>query len=170
MEWISGREFRPELMPRRGELTAWGLTLAAGVAWLALRAGGRSVLAIIPIFGVFLFVAALLISLTNWVDRHTVLRLDRQGIAFDNGIRRVTLGWDEIQEVRVFPGVWSKQVRVQGKTTHFLFNMLAEVKRRGATQGRVGFAQGEDILNEIVRSANLHSGDPATSGDYYYRP
>ena len=96
------REFRPELLSRRGEWTAWALMLAASVGmWFLNRSG------YIPtwawIFWFFLLFSGVSISLGNWLDRSTVIWLEADGIRFKNGLRRVRLGWSEVQKVAVLP-------------------------------------------------------------------
>lgn len=44
-----------------------------------------------------------------------------------------------------------------GKSSHFSFNTLGEVQFRGELRGRTGFAQGEAILDSVIRSAGLLS-------------
>ncbi len=114
-------EFRPELMPRRGEINAWLLTAAAALGLFFLN----QTLDIVPgwawIFCAFLAFSALSISFGNWMDRKTRVRLDADGISFENGLRRVRLGWPEVQKVAVLPARWGKSVQVLGEKSHFGF-------------------------------------------------
>lgn len=89
------------------------------------------------------------------MDRRTRLTLFPDGVAYENGLQRVRLGWDEIEMVRVQPGRWGRTVQVIGKSSHFSFNTLGEVKFRGELRGRTGFAQGDYILEIVIRSARL---------------
>lgn len=41
------------------------------------------------------------------------------------------------------------------QSSHFSFNTLGEVKFRGELRGRTGFAQGDYILEIVIRSAGL---------------
>lgn len=148
--------FTPELLPRRGEWNAWIFALAATVGVVIIQTW-----AIVPswawFFVAFLYFSALSISLGNWMDRHTRLTLFPDGVAYENGLRRARLGWDEIQTVRVLPARWGRTVQVIGKSSHFSFNTLGEVQFRGELRGRTGFAQGEAILDSVIRSAGLLS-------------
>jgi hypothetical protein len=101
------------------------------------------------------------ISLGNWMDRHTALRLEPGGLAYQNGLRHVRLKWEEIQRVRVLPAAWGKKVQVFGRHTYFAFNTLGEVKVQGKMMGRVGFAAGDQILEQILRSADLRPVQPS---------
>lgn len=146
--------FTPELLSRRGEWNAWVFALAATVGLFTIQAW-----AIVPswawFFVAFLYFSALSISLGNWMDRRARLRIFRDGIAYENGLRRARLTWDEIKQARVSPARWGQTVQVIGESTHFSFNTLGEVKFRGELRGRTGFAQGDAILDLIIRSAGL---------------
>ena len=48
--------------------------------------------------------------------------------------------------------------------------MLGEVKYRGEIKGRVGFVEGESILQEILESSGLQENDQNENGRYYARP
>lgn len=168
------QEFRPELIPRRGELIAWGSALLVGGAWFVVKqiTGSASLLA--PILFIPLLLAALSISLGNWMDRHTVLCLDAEGVSYSNGLRHVQLAWDQIQQVRVLPAAWGKKVQVFGKQSYFGFFTLGEVRAQGRALGRTGIAAGESALQRILESAQLHqvgslSPDQGQEGVYYVR-
>ncbi len=146
--------FTPELLSRRGEWNAWIFAFAATVGLVIIRAW-----AIVPswvwFFVAFLYFSAFAISLGNWMDRRTRLTLFPDGVAYENGLRRARLVWDEIQKVRVLPARWGQTVQVIGKSSYFSFNTLGEVKFRGELRGRTGFAQGDAILDIVIRSAEL---------------
>ena len=144
------RTYKPELLPRRGEIVAWILT---GLGWLGVillvSFGVTWYWAIL--FPTLLLLSALSISFGNWMDRHTVLQLDQAGVAFENGVRRVRFQWGEIVEVQVIPAVWGETIHVVGQSAHFRFNTLGEVKYQGEVRGRTGFAQGRDIFQTILK-------------------
>jgi hypothetical protein len=171
---LEAAEFRPELISRRGEAIAWAGALLVGGAWLALILSGNGVNLLVPLLAIPLLLAALSISLGNWMDRHTRLRLDEDGIIFQNRLRNVQMKWAEIQQVRVFPAQWSKKVQVVGENAHFSFLTLGEVKFGHEVKGRVGFAAGETILKRILENSDLHEihragPDQQQSGYYYAR-
>jgi hypothetical protein len=148
--------YHPELISRRGEAIAWTGVLLVAAGWVVLRLYGQPVPFMLPLLGVPLLLAALGISLGNWMDRHTVLRLEPGGLTYHNGLRHVRLKWVEIQRVRVLPAAWGKKVQVFGRQAYFAFNTLGEVIVQGRTLGRVGFAAGDQILDQILRNADLH--------------
>ena len=108
------REFRPELIPRKGEWTAWILAIIASSVWLTLRWRLLDVPVAALIFVAFLLLSASSISLGNWVDRKTVLSLSPAGVSFRNGLRNVSLKWDQIRELRVLPDRWGERVHIWG--------------------------------------------------------
>lgn len=146
--------YHPELLPRQGEINAWGLALLASLGMAALAWRGQ-----IPswtwFFIAFLYFSAASISLGNWVDRHTRLILTPQGVFFENGLRKVALAWADFQQVRVLPARWGKTVQLMAATGHCEFSTLGEVQFRGELRGRTGFSQGETLLREILDRAGL---------------
>lgn len=162
------REFRPELISRRGEWTAWALALAASLGMWFLNRGGY-----IPIwawiFWAFLLLSGVSISLGNWLDRNSVIWLEKDGIRFENGLRRVRLRWPEIQKVAVLPSRWGKSVQVIGEKSHFRFKTLGEVKFQGEVRGRTGFPHGQEILDVILREAGLKLVEESNNAYYYAR-
>ena len=160
-------ELRPELISRRGESTAWGLMLIVSLTMGLIHWR----LGVIPtaawIFWGFLVFAALSTSLGNWMDRKTVLRVDGERVSFENGVRHVSLGWQEIQNVNVIPLRWGKSVQVIGNGAHFEFRTLGEVQYQGEVRGRLGFAEGEAILRHILKETGLPLSKEE-KGRYYY--
>ena len=164
---ISPQEFRPEPLSRKGEVTAWVLALLVGSAWLVLFLTRNPVFAGLPILEGFLLLAGLGISLSNWMDRHTILRLLPSGVIFDNGLRHAELNWNQIRQVQVFPSNWGKKVRVIGENSHFDFRTLGEVKVHGNVKGRMGFAHGQMILKRIIEAADLKRVESSDSGENF---
>jgi hypothetical protein len=171
-------EFHPERIPARGERVAWTLAIVTGLTWLVLRWRLPQVPLAALILFLFLLLAALSISFSNWIDRNTVLRLSDEGIAFRNGLRDVTLTWDQIREVRSLPDRWGRRVQVIGerqdtqanRRTSFEFRTLGEVTYQGEVKGRMGFTQGEEILETILSSCGLQEKNKNEGVRYYARP
>jgi len=162
------REFRPELLSRRGERTAWALALAAGLGMWFLNRSGH-----IPtwawIFWVFLLFSGVSITLGNWLDRKTIIWLETDGVRFENGLRRVRLSWEEVQKVAVLPARWGKSVQVIGEKSHFGFKTLGEVQFQGELRGRTGFPGGQVILDVILRETGLELVEESNNAYYYAR-
>ena len=162
-------EFRPLLIPRRGEFYAWISVILVAVFWLLLNFNGNPTFVLVPLAGAGLLLAALLISLGNWVDRHTLISLDSDGIFFSNGLRKVRLIWQDVTQVRVLQTNWGKRVQVYGGNAYFTFRTLGEVNMMGKTQGRMGFENGDQILRQIILSSGLGISDRNGEGYYYVR-
>jgi hypothetical protein len=181
---VKEQEYRPERISRRGEAFAWGAALLVVAAGLVLYASGNPIGWLIPFLGAFLAAAGAGISLGNWMDRKTRLRLEPGGISYTNGLRRVRFRWEQIDQVRVLPAPWGKKVQVFGERApgqglpregaYFAFTTLGEVKMQGRTLGRVGFVEGGFILMTILEQAGLHLArrediDHQGSREYYSR-
>lgn len=163
------RAHRPKLISRRGELIAWATALMVLAAWFILRQSGQPLPPVVPILAILLLLAALSISLGNWMDRHTYVRLENGGITFNNGLRHVHFTWDQIKRVEVTPSKWGKKVQVLGDEAHFGFRTLGEVEAYGKTIGSVGFENGEWILEHILEHSDLQAMYQQESGHYYAR-
>jgi hypothetical protein len=163
------REYRPELIPRRGEMIAWTGFLAVGVVWLVLYLTDQRVIFVIPAMFAILFISAFLISLGNWIDRRTVIRIGAEGIEFQNGIRKVRLAWEDVNEIYVVPSRWGNRVQVSSPSNTFAFHTLGEVRMHGELKGRMGFEMGEEILRQMVLKSGLQIVDRQGEGYYYAR-
>jgi hypothetical protein len=162
------RTYRPELLPRQGERNAWLFALLASLALGLLHQQG-----VVPVFSwifvIFLLLSAMSISLGNWMDRRTALRLAADGVSFENGLRSVSLSWTQINEVRIHPTRWGEKIQVLGEQSHFSFNTLGELQFNGKNRTKVGFAQGQEILKEILRASGLTKKQKNDQYAYYSR-
>lgn len=165
---VENQEFTPERMSRRGEYTAWGMALLTAGAWIILDLASRPLPGGFRTLAVFLVVLALGISLSNWMDRRTSLQLGPEGVHFNNGLRNVTLDWGDIRRVEVLPGGWGKKVRVIGSSAYFEFRTLGEVRVQGDVKGRMGFPEGDKILQTILQKGGLHLVEETSGGARYY--
>lgn len=165
---MENQEFTPERLSRRGEYTAWGMALLTAAAWIILDLAGRPLPGGFRTLAIFLVVLALGISLSNWMDRRTSLQLRPEGVHFVNGLRNVTLPWGDIRRVEVLPGGWGKKVRVFGSQAYFEFRTLGEVRVQGDVKGRMGFPEGDQILQAILQGAHLHLVEETSGGARYY--
>jgi len=164
---VNVEEYRPQTIPRRGELLAWCGAILLSLVWLGLIYRGQRVLPVIPILSIFFILTAASISLGNWVDHNTRIQLSEDGIRFYNGLRNVNLKWKQIEEVHLSPSQLGTKVQVYGANARFSFRTLAEVKVDGESRGQFGFKNGEKILRQIILNSNLDIIDKP-DGDYYY--
>jgi hypothetical protein len=165
----SSIDMRPELISRQGEKVAWSVAALTIGAWVILAVMGSPVHPALKVMAILLTLCGAIISLGNWMDRHTQLRLTPEGIEFTNGLRHVQLRWDEIQRVEIFPSSWGDKVSVLGMRSYFSFRTLGEVKAQGKIQGRMGFARGDEIRRQILEKASLKQVNKPGSGYNYSR-
>lgn len=162
----AAREFHPELISRRGEATAWILGITALVAWIILLAGGYPIFWGLPVVAVILLLAAMSISLGNWMDRQSMIKITSSGIIFKNGVRNTELNWDQIQQVKIFKHKWGDKVHVIGDQSHFSFRKFGEVKVGSEVKGSMGFKDGDEILRTVLDSSHLREIEH--DEEYYY--
>jgi hypothetical protein len=53
------------------------------------------------------------------------------------------------------PARWGTSVQVIGSQAHFSFSTLGEMEFQGKVRGKIGFSEGQEILDEIIRLAGL---------------
>ena len=163
------RIYKSELLPRKGEYTAWALASASVLGLFFLKIAGIFYIWAIIFVGL-LFFSAIAISLGNWMDRHTQIRLHTDGVSFTNGLRKVHFTWDEIERVLSFPARWGRKVYVIGAKAHFEFKTLGEVEYQGEIQGKTGFTEGAAIMAEIINASGLTVETVEGSQKAYTRP
>lgn len=166
------REFTPERIPVRGEITGWSVAIVILATATILRLADSRWANLGLILAVVFILSAASISFGNWMDRKTVLRLSRDGISYANGVRHTDLRWNEVQAVRVLPAPFeAREVQVVGETAqgkaHFEFRTLGKVNYQGQERGRTGFTEGEFILETILRTAHLQPA-PSDNPSYSY--
>jgi hypothetical protein len=166
----STKIFRPTPGSRQGERNAWILAGFAIIIELVLFWRSGSIPGWMTLLSIFLLLSAILISVSNWMDRKTTLVLDLKGVAFRNGLRNVQLNWDRIERVHVLSDRWGQRVLVSSPDANFNFRTLSEVKLRGKVGGQMGFPEGEAILEEILQSSGLNLTKDNDQGQYYARP
>jgi len=157
------------MVSRRGELITWVLALIslATLVFLWVQTVGVSIWQIA--FTGLMVLAAASSSLSNWMERKTVLTLKSESIHFRNGLRDVSLNWDAIQELQVFPSRFGKRVNVIGDQSHFNFRTMVEITQRSGIRSVMGFAQGEFIIQQIIKNSNLNETGKDEKGSYYAR-
>lgn len=165
----SPQVYFPEVLSRRGEFTAWILFCLVLVGGLVLRLRTGSISYAVIFLGVFLLLSGFSISLGNWMDRHTYIEIKPGGIEFANGLRFSDLEWLEIFHVEIHPSSWGDKVHVRGVKSHFAFRTLGEVRVNQEIKGRMGFKDGDKILEVIIERSNLTEVEHSKPGKYYER-
>ncbi len=161
--------YRPELIPTRGEWIAWGLTAVCVITWGIIRWQTGSVPLGVTIFTLVFLLAALSIRLSNWMDRHTKITLDEAAVRFENGLRKSTIRWEDVNEVRVIPARWGQRIQVLAEHDNFEFRTMGEVTYQGEVRGRMGFKEGNEILDTILKRSDLQKQTIEDEIRYYYR-
>lgn len=161
--------YKPELISRRGEFTIWGCAVLVFIGWMILTLKDIRIPASVPFLWFFLVIAGLAVTLGNWMDRRTLLSLDSNCVRFTNGLRKVTLEWEDINKIFVYPSKWGKKVHVIGNTGHFFFRTLGEVKILEEVKGRMGFSEGDKILKFLLDQTSLVLLNSSEARYYYSR-
>jgi hypothetical protein len=163
------RIYYPEMLSRRGEITVWVLFVIVLLTGLVLKLNGRAVPYAVAFLGLFFLLAGLAVSLGNWMDRRTFIKLTPGSIEFSNGLRHVELEWQEIDQLEVYPSKWGDKVHVRGPESHFAFRTMGEVKMNQEVKGRMGFEEGDKILEVLVERSKLRKVEQSEPGEYYVR-
>jgi hypothetical protein len=166
----STRVFHPEKISRRGEAITWSLAAVSLATLIFLRSQGAGVSLWQMAFVLVMLLAAAGSTLSNWMDRETSLTLKPEGLHFKNGLRDVSMTWDEVQTVSVFPSRFGSRVNVAGVLGHFNFRTMVETTTRRGTHSVMGFAQGAFILQQILKNSDLEVSSQSDKGRYYARP
>lgn len=153
---------------RKGELTAWLLTILTVAALVVMRSSGWDTPWMGVVFAAFFVLASVLTSFGNWVERRTEIRLDDEGVSFGNGLREERLPWEEVRQVRVTAGKMGQRVEVIGENGYFSFKTLGELTWKGQVRERVGFEAGTAILETIVAAAGLKEQARRIADGYSY--
>ncbi|MEN8241285.1 MAG: hypothetical protein ABFS17_05150 [Chloroflexota bacterium] len=171
MENLSTKhEYKPLLVPRRSEFTAWGLTLILTLVLILSSLEGRGKVGGVLLL-VFLVLSSATMSIGNWIDRKTYLRIGEQAVSYFNGAREVSLPWKDISRVEIFPGKFGDKIIVSSAEKSFRFQALGKISMSEKVTGQVGFEQGTQILETILEKTGLDMADrkPAEGYEYYSR-
>lgn len=117
---------------------------------------------------VFFGLSAVVMTFGNWVDRRTILHLDREKIRFENGLSNAEILWSGIERLEVHQDKISKKVFVFGAHAHFAFRIWGEVVMSEKVRGGVGFEQGNVILETITHKTGLVKNPAENDPSVYY--
>jgi hypothetical protein len=117
---------------------------------------------------VFFGLSALVMSVGNWVDRNTVLKIGQNGVSYFNGAREVSLGWRKISRVEVVPTRFGDRIIVSSEEAAFRYQSLGKISMSEKISGQVGFEEGAHILETILKQAGLSVLPRQTDRGYYY--
>jgi hypothetical protein len=161
---------RPILMSRRVEAFTWLFAAVLFVTWWVLQSNRAAYAGTAVMLFAFTLFAASGISLSGWMDRRSSIRLDGGGIFFQNGLRRVGLKWNEIEQIRVLDArAGSKRVQVLGPRSFFEFRTLTRFTLNGRESARSGYEEGERVLGILLEKTGLIKTDSSSAHVYYAR-
>lgn len=147
---VHTREYRPAPVSRKNELVSWGVAFLLISSVVLTSMQGQAVPLAITVLTVFVGLAAVVISFGNWMERKTILVVATGHIHYQNGVRRATLAWDQIQQILVDEDRLSKKVTIIGEQAHFRFRLLSEPRYKGEVRGQFGFEEGDEIMRIIT--------------------
>jgi hypothetical protein len=163
-------EFHPVQTSRRVEIGTWVLAAVLFATWWVLQVNQAAFAGTAVMLFAFTLFAAFGISLSGWMDRRSVIRLDRSGVFFQNGLRRLELAWDQVEQIRVLKAqAGSKRVQVLGPRAYFEFRTLATIRLNGQERARSGYEEGERILEMLLDQTGLTESETSSAHVYYAR-
>ncbi|HJS28305.1 MAG TPA: hypothetical protein VJ768_01695 [Anaerolineales bacterium] len=159
-EALEQKEYRPVSVSRRSELTAWGIFAVLASVVVLFRGRGQIVPLPITILAVFFLLSALVISFGNWMERRTSLRIEPDRLFYSNGVRKVSLSWDEIREIRLGEDRLSNKVYIYGESAQFQIRLQSEPRFDREEHRLYGFREGDEILRAISERSGKNPVKP----------
>ena len=154
LDQVAG-DHQPIQSNRRGELLAWLSTLGAAIgslllAWRTGQMPGLAVTAVI-LFGAI----AMLISFGNWVERNTKLQLTKERIRYRSPLRKESLSWDDVHELRVSKSKQGWRIQVVGESGSFHYQSQGRLQFADIDSMELGVASGLLIAAFIRKQSKL---------------
>ena len=150
-----GKTYRPAPVDRRGERVGWllSLALAGGLLLLQRFSGGIAWLGLV--FLALLVALAALVSIGNWLEAGTSIRIDAQAIEERTPLRSVRLGWGEVDEMWTWPASRGWRILLRGTGGQILFRTGERMSFPRGAELRLGFPEGEQMAGVVRRAARL---------------
>jgi hypothetical protein len=147
--------FRPAPVDRRGEGVAWllSLALAGGLFLLRRLSGGVPWLGLV--FLALLVALAALVSIGNWLEARTSIRIDGDGIEERTPLRSVRLAWGEVAELWAWPASLGWRILVRGAGGQILFRTGERMSSPRGAELRLGFPEGERMAAHVRSASRL---------------
>jgi hypothetical protein len=162
------QEYKPVLISRRSEFTAWLITICLVLLLVFYQPVGvifSGAVLMLVVIGL----SAVMISLGNWLDRHSSIQISAEGVEYSNGITQTALKWGEIRRVEVLRGQFGDKIWVSGENDSFRFQPLGTMSMNEKFTQQVGFEGGDQILETILKQTGFAGGSPQqTDSGYYY--
>ena len=149
------KRYLPNAVSRRSEVVSWGIALLLiGVA-AVFQVQSQSVPTAISILAIFFFLASIVISFGNWMERSTFMVVGEDRIYYQNGVRKVALGWNEIKEIELREDRLGKKITILAEAGHFQFRLLSAPRFEGEVRSEFGFQPADEIMREITSRTGL---------------
>jgi hypothetical protein len=162
IELVHAENFRPPKLPLRGAILAWGSTglLAIAVALRVWRTSQFDCMAN-ALLSFFLF-AAMLITLSRWIDTRTEITADLTSIAYRSPFRAVELDWSKIDEIRSIQAGHAWRVSVHSSGSAFSFRVSESSQASTSVASILALPRGAYLTQIICTMAHL--GAPENQG------
>lgn len=168
LDLSTDRVYKPVQNSRKPEIYAWLLFVAITTLLVAIPNSGFLRIAGILLMIFFLF-SAIAMSIGNWMNRNTKLKLTQQGVVFENALQTVDMGYKNISRVEVHSRRVNDKIIVVGDNERsFGFDLYNEIFLNNKSGGAVGFRDGELILETILYYAELDKSRKKQAEGYYY--
>jgi hypothetical protein len=153
---------QPEPIPPNGEIIAWILLLIfAGASGLLLKLG-RAIPLLLVVSTIGMLLMALAIRFSRWLERHSFIELKPDGIRYSSPIRKTELVWSGINKLVASRAGNGWRIFVFGEMDRFHFQTATSMQGLGGRQAVTGYAEGAEIVAQILRYADL--GPPVSDG------
>lgn len=159
---------KPEAGSRRPEALSWAFAVVLfGILFFmrpelqALRFGAWAL-------GLFFGFSGAVMTLGNWLERNTSMRLNLQEIALVRPLQTLGMKWDEVDRVDVMTKSNARRVFVQGRGVKFSFRPATRVEIRGKIRDEYGFLESEKIIETILTMAKISEIRHDLVNGYYY--
>ena len=163
-EYQFPRKYAQRPGSRQGEIIAWMLFifLALVTVFLSSRTGLNTWYLI---FDLFFLLSAILVSFGNYVNRSTRMVLTEDNIKFFNGIRKIQMAWEQIDEVLEVPSRMGPKIWIIGNGKRIAFQKNSVIKWKEEIRDRIGFEESDEIMDIIMKKRpNLE----LRKEEYYY--
>lgn len=159
--------YKPIINSRRSELMAWIFSISLIVIQFAQPVTGFFKVGGI-LLAIFFLLSAIIISLGNWTNRKTVLRIREVGIDLDNGIKMITFKWQDIIRIEVFTGRFNDKISLITESGRMNFDIAVSDDNKSATSQRFGFQEGDEILKILLDRSKVSQQKVDAEGYVYY--
>lgn len=159
------KTYNPNQNNRRSEFFIWMLTLLLmALSGYLINNGLENLIINIGVIG--MVITALFLSFGNWIDRNSSLTLSKSNLTYSSGFRNISLGWDEIHELYVYPGKYADRIFVMGQNRRITFSLQKDLKNNATA--KLGFPKGNEIMNKIHAETKITKSSKKSKKNYYY--